>query len=49
MPLAIYLNPRGLIKVKIALAEGKTLGDKREALKERERKREMDRVRKGEL
>jgi len=34
--------------VKIALAEGRTLGDKREALKERESKREMDRVRKGE-
>ncbi len=48
IPLAIYLNPRGRIKVRIALAEGKTLGDKREALKEREQKREMDRVRKGD-
>lgn len=48
IPLAIYLNPRGRIKVKIGLAEGKTQGDKREALKERERKREMDRVRKGD-
>ncbi len=47
VPLAIYLSPRGLIKVKIALAEGKKLGDKREALKEREGKREMDRIRKG--
>lgn len=48
IPLAIYLNPRGLIKVRIALAEGKTHGDKREALREREHKREMDRVRKGD-
>ncbi|BDU74614.1 SsrA-binding protein [Mesoterricola silvestris] len=48
IPLAIYLTPRGRIKVRIALAEGKTLGDKREALKEREQKREMDRVRKGD-
>lgn len=48
IPLAIYLNPQGKIKVRIALAEGKTLGDKREALKERERQREMDRVRKGD-
>ena len=48
IPLAIYLNPRGLIKVRIALAEGKTHGDKREALREREQKREMDRVRKGQ-
>ena len=47
IPLAIYLNPQGKIKVRIALSEGKTLGDKREALKEREQKREMDRIRKG--
>lgn len=48
VPLAIYLNAKGKIKVKIALAEGKTHGDKREALKERESKREMDRIRKGD-
>jgi len=48
IPLALYLNDKGLVKVKIALAEGKTMGDKREALKERENKREMDRIRKGE-
>jgi len=48
IPLAIYLNQRGKIKVKIALAEGKSKGDKREALKEREAKREMDRIRKGD-
>jgi SsrA-binding protein len=48
IPLAIYLNPQGKIKVRIGLAEGKTMGDKREALKERELKREMDRVRKGD-
>jgi SsrA-binding protein len=47
IPLAIYLNSRGKIKIKIALAEGKSRGDKREALKEREAKREMDRIRKG--
>lgn len=48
VPLAIYLNERGKIKVRIALAEGKQAHDKREALEERERKREMDRIRKGE-
>lgn len=48
IPLAIYLSPKGKIKVRIALAEGKTMGDKREALKAREQKREMDRVRKGD-
>lgn len=49
IPLAFYLSPRGKIKVRIALAEGKTLGDKREALKERERKRELERMRKGDF
>lgn len=48
VPLALYLNERGKIKVRIALAEGKKAHDKREALEARERKREMDRVRKGE-
>jgi len=47
IPLAIYLNARGKIKIKIALAEGKSRSDKREALKEREAKREMERIRKG--
>ena len=47
IPLAIYLNAQGKIKVRIALAEGKAHGDKREALKQREQKREMDRIRKG--
>ncbi len=48
IPLAIYLNDRGRIKLKLALAEGKQAADKKAALKEREAKREMDRVRKGE-
>jgi SsrA-binding protein len=48
VPLEIYLNPRGLIKIRIALAEGKTLGDKRESLIARDQKREMDRIRKGD-
>jgi SsrA-binding protein len=47
IPLAIYLNAKGVIKVKVALAEGKAVGDKREALKAREQKRELDRIRKG--
>ena len=49
IPLAIYLDPKGKIKVRIALAEGKTMGDKRDALREREQKREMDRIRKGDV
>jgi len=49
IPIAIYLNARGHIKVRIAIAEGKTMGDKREALRQREQKREMDRIRKKEF
>lgn len=44
VPLAVYFNERGKIKVKLALAKGKTLGDKRETMKERDAKREMDRA-----
>lgn len=48
IPLALYLNDRGKVKVRIALCEGKQARSKKEALKERQAKREMDRVRKGE-
>lgn len=46
IPLSIYLN-KGLIKVKIGIAKGKRSFDKREALKEKEHKRSMDRAMKG--
>ncbi len=48
VPLAIYLTEKGLIKVKIALAVGKDMASKKEALKARDAKREMDRIRKGD-
>ncbi|MBS3922729.1 MAG: SsrA-binding protein SmpB [Nitrosarchaeum sp.] len=41
--LAMYLK-NGLVKVKIAVARGKKLHDKRSALKEREQKRSIDRA-----
>jgi len=48
VPLALYFNERGLAKVEIALATGKTGADKRQSLKKREHQREMDRaMRKG--
>ncbi len=40
----IFLNDKGLAKVEIALAKGKKEYDKREDLKHKEAKREMDRV-----
>jgi SsrA-binding protein len=44
VPLTIYFNDRGRAKVKIALARGKKLHDKREASKERDWKREQHRL-----
>ncbi len=44
MPLSIYFT-HGLAKVELALARGRTTYDKRQAIKEREMKREMDRAR----
>lgn len=44
VPLDMYFNARGMVKVTIALARGKTHGDKRADLKSREHKREMDRA-----
>ncbi|MBI3835961.1 MAG: SsrA-binding protein SmpB [Planctomycetes bacterium] len=43
IPLRIIFNARGLAKVVIGLARGKTMGDKRETLKAREHKREIER------
>jgi len=44
VPLKIFINERGFAKIEIALAQGKKDFDKRETIKERESKRELDRV-----
>ncbi len=44
IPLSIYFI-HGLAKVELAIARGRALYDKRQAIKEREMKREMDRAR----
>lgn len=44
VPLAVYFNDRGIAKITIALAKGKTHGDKRQDLKSREAKRDIDRA-----
>lgn len=46
VPTRIFLSPKGWAKMKIALAKGKKEFDKRESLKLKDAKREMDRVRK---
>ena len=42
--LKIFFNPRGRVKVDIALAKGRKLHDKRENTKEREWNREIGRL-----
>lgn len=46
VPLSVYTK-RGLIKIEIALVRGKKKFDKRETLKKKDAKREIDRVMKG--
>ncbi|MHC5035490.1 MAG: SsrA-binding protein SmpB [Planctomycetota bacterium] len=43
VPLSLYFNERGLVKISLGLARGKTHADKRQDLKKRAQKREMDR------
>lgn len=47
VPLNLFVNERGLAKLKIALAKGKKLYDKRETIKDRENKRNLDRIKKN--
>jgi len=44
IPLKMFFNPRGRVKVDIALARGKKLHDKRETIKERSWDRERARL-----
>ena len=44
VPLRIFVNERGFAKIEIALAHGKKEFDKRDSIKDRESKREMDRA-----
>ncbi|NND14721.1 MAG: SsrA-binding protein SmpB [Eudoraea sp.] len=46
VPLLLFINERGLAKLKIALAKGKKHYDKRETIKDRESKRQLDRIKK---
>ncbi len=44
VPLDVYFNDRGLVKVMLSVAQGKSSVDKRQDLKEAEHRREMDRA-----
>ena len=47
VPLRLFINDKGFAKMLIALARGKKLYDKRETIKDRENKRDLDRVKKN--
>jgi len=44
VPARMFINDRGFAKLEIALARGKKLHDKRESLKKKDQKKEIDRM-----
>jgi len=44
IPIKLYINDKGIAKLLITLARGKKLFDKRESIKNRENKRNLDRI-----
>jgi SsrA-binding protein len=48
IPLSLYFNSRGLVKLKLGLAKGKRQVDKRAVEKERDWKREKERILKNQ-
>lgn len=47
VPLNLFINEKGLAKIRIALARGKKEYDKRETIKTRDSKRQLDRIKKS--
>jgi SsrA-binding protein len=45
IPVRVFINDKGLAKMEIALARGKKLHDKRQDIKEKDVRRELDRMR----
>lgn len=44
IPVRLYINNRGLAKLEIALAKGKKIYDKRDSIKQKDQKREFERM-----
>ena len=44
IPIRLFINEKGKAKLEIALAKGKKVYDKRESIKEKDQKRDMDRI-----
>ena len=49
VPVSLYFNERGLVKLEIALGKGKAKEDKRSAIKERDWNRDKARILKGRI
>lgn len=47
VPLLLFINDTGLAKLEIALAKGKKIYDKRDTIKDRDTKRQLDRIKKS--
>ena len=47
IPTKLFINEKGFAKLRITLAKGKKLFDKRESIKDRENKRNLDRIKKN--
>lgn len=47
IPLRLFINEKGLAKLEIALCRGKKNFDKRETIKDRDNKRDLDRLKKS--
>ena len=47
VPLRLFINENGFAKLGIALAKGKKLYDKRDSIKDRDNKRDLDRIKKN--
>ncbi|MET2984140.1 SsrA-binding protein SmpB [Aureibaculum conchae] len=47
IPLKLFLTDKGWAKLEIGLAKGKKLYDKRETIKDRDNKRNLDRIKKN--
>jgi len=47
IPLKLFLTDKGWAKLEIALCKGKKLYDKRESLKDKDNKRDLDRIKKN--
>ena len=45
IPIRLFINEKGKAKLEIALAKGKKVYDKRESIKEKDQKKDMDRIR----